>query len=152
CFARNIDIAGFLLFQPGTLIILLVAMCMTGIMIMNVKSKYTAVGRKEMAMFLYLYITLVLLEFLLTGNIIQMSFDVYPYFAAIHIGLINAVFWCLLLNGFVGFQFAEDGTPLSLWSIRISSLLVLLLTFLISILTFNGSPGSALSPDNHTGL
>jgi predicted lipoprotein with Yx(FWY)xxD motif len=26
-----------------------------------------------------------------------------------------ATFWCLLLNGFVGFQFAEDGTPLSLW-------------------------------------
>ena len=22
---------------------------------------------------------------------------------------------CLLINGFVGFQFAEDGTPLSLW-------------------------------------
>lgn len=28
-----------------------------------------------------------------------------------------ATFWCLLLNGFVGFQFAEDGTPLSLWVI-----------------------------------
>ena len=37
------------------------------------------------------------------------------WFAAIHLGLICATFWCLLLNGFVGFQFAEDGTPLSVW-------------------------------------
>lgn len=37
------------------------------------------------------------------------------WFAAIHIGLICSTYWCLLLNGFVGFQFAEDGTPLSLW-------------------------------------
>lgn len=26
-----------------------------------------------------------------------------------------AAYCCLLINGFVGFQFAEDGTPLSLW-------------------------------------
>jgi hypothetical protein len=43
----------------------------------------------------------------------NMSFS--KWFAAIHMGLISATFWCLLLNGFVGFQFAEDGTPLSLW-------------------------------------
>ena len=30
-------------------------------------------------------------------------------------GLVAAAYTCLLINGFVGFQFAEDGTPLSLW-------------------------------------
>ena len=152
CYARNIDIAGYLVFQPGTLILLLVAMIMTIVMIVGVKSKYTAVGRKEFALFLYLYLALVLLEFLLEGNLIAMSLQVYPYFAAVHVGLLDAVFWCLLLNGFVGFQFAEDGTALSLWSFRISSLLVALLGFMIAILTFNGQPGSALSPTNQVAL
>lgn len=37
------------------------------------------------------------------------------WFAAIHTGLTAATYWCLLVNGFVGFQMVEDGTPLSLW-------------------------------------
>lgn len=37
------------------------------------------------------------------------------WFTAIYIGIGTAIFWCLLINGFVGFQFAEDGTPKSLW-------------------------------------
>jgi hypothetical protein len=79
----------------------------------------------------------------------------------VHVGLISATFWCLLLNGFVGFQFAEDGTPWSLWvrtknsffkqltsqyfftnstckkSIRISSFVVFLIVGFIAIATFN---------------
>ncbi|KAF9904350.1 Chitin synthase, class 7 [Lobosporangium transversale] len=60
------------------------------------------------------------------------------YFAGAHLGLISATFWCLLLNGFVGFQFAEDGTPLSLWSIRISSFVVFAAVTFLSIATFLG--------------
>ena len=37
------------------------------------------------------------------------------WFAAIYTGFVAATYACLLINGFVGFQFAEDGTPLSLW-------------------------------------
>lgn len=37
------------------------------------------------------------------------------WFAAAYTGLVAAAYCCLLINGFVGFQFAEDGTPLSLW-------------------------------------
>ena len=46
-------------------------------------------------------------------------------------------FWILLLNGFVGFQWAEDGTKLSLWTIRISSLLLFALSYFISFGTFS---------------
>jgi hypothetical protein len=45
-------------------------------------------------------------------------------------------FWALLFNGFVGFQWIEDGTALSLWSLRLSSLLVFGLVYFISIATF----------------
>lgn len=37
------------------------------------------------------------------------------WFTAIYAGLVGALYWCLLVNGFVGFQWAEDGTPMSLW-------------------------------------
>jgi hypothetical protein len=47
-----------------------------------------------------------------------------------------ATFWCLLLNGFVGYQFLEDGTQLSLWLIRLASLGVGVVTGLIALGTF----------------
>lgn len=41
--------------------------------------------------------------------------ECFQWFAAVYTGLVAAAYACLLVNGFVGFQFAEDGTPLSLW-------------------------------------
>ncbi|KAI7862111.1 chitin synthase III catalytic subunit [Spinellus fusiger] len=147
CYSRNVDLAGNLIFQPATLIIDVVAIIMAAIMIYHIRSKYTAVGRKEIVMFFYLYMLTVFLEMFLITGIIPTSSPVYPWFTAVHIGLISATFWCLLLNGFVGFQFAEDGTPLSLWSIRISSLLIFLAVGAISICTFkNIGPFSYSKP------
>ncbi|KAI7847729.1 chitin synthase III catalytic subunit-domain-containing protein [Circinella umbellata] len=147
CYSRNVDLGGNLVFQPSTLIVDVVAIIMTAIMIYHIRSKYTAVGRKEIVMFFYMYMVTVFLEMLLITDVIPSSSPAYAYFAAIHVGLISATFWCLLLNGFVGFQFAEDGTPLSLWSIRISSFLIFLIVGVIGILTFlNIGPFSYNSP------
>ena len=123
---------------------------MTIIMVMHIRSKYTAVGRKEMVFFFYLYALLELLAIFLDTAIIPFSSPVFPvrssiasrgrntlkppqsradtlascpcagnhywqWFAAVHTGLMCTVCWALMLNGFVGFQFAEDGTPLSMW-------------------------------------
>lgn len=41
-----------------------------------------------------------------------------------------------MLNGFVGFQFAEDGTPLSLWTLRLSTLVFWVIGFALSAWTF----------------
>ena len=35
-------------------------------------------------------------------------------FTAVHLGAITATLWVLLLNGVVGFQILDDGTPISL--------------------------------------
>jgi len=51
---------------------------MTAIMIFNVKTKYTAVGRKEMVIFFYLYMIVVLLDMLLVTGIIPAASVVYP--------------------------------------------------------------------------
>jgi hypothetical protein len=110
---------------------------MTIIMILHIRSKYTAVGRKEIVMFFYMYAFISLLAMFLDSGVIPTDNVTYPvrsilfilvsfslmlmnlsfskWFAAVYTGLVAAAYCCLLINGFVGFQFAEDGTPLSLW-------------------------------------
>lgn len=147
CYSRNVEVAGTLIFQPATIIIHICALVMTSIMIYHIKSKYTAVGRKEIVMFFYMYMLTIFLELLLVSGIIPTSSVVHPWFTAAHVGLISATFWCLLLNGFVGFQFAEDGTPWSLWSIRISSLVIFAAVGFVAIATFKSlGPFSPSSP------
>ncbi|KAG0314932.1 Chitin synthase, class 7 [Dissophora globulifera] len=138
CYSRNVRIADTLLFQPSTVVIHLISLIMTAIMIYHIRSKYTAVGRKEIIMFFYLFMLVTIMELLLISGIIPTSSNVYPYFTGVHMGLVSATYWCLLLNGFIGFQFAEDGTPLSLWSIRISSFIVFAAVTFLSIATFRG--------------
>ncbi|KAH9440309.1 hypothetical protein MJO28_016523 [Puccinia striiformis f. sp. tritici] len=137
CYARNVELHGVILFQPAVLFIHIIALIMILLMILHIKSKYTAVGRKEIVHFFYFYAIVTLASFFLDSGIIPSSSKVYPFFAAFQTGMLSATFWCLLVNGFVGFQFAEDGTPLSLWSLRGSCLAVFGLTYFIAIATFN---------------
>ncbi|KAI9225684.1 MAG: putative chitin biosynthesis protein [Piptocephalis tieghemiana] len=150
CFSRNVELGGVLVFQSAALIMYIVALVMTTIMVYHIKTKYTAVGRKEIVIFFYLYLILIILEFLLQGNFIQMSSSAYPWFAAIHTGVLSAMCWCLMLNGFVGFQFTEDGTRTSVWLIRLSSGLVWFISALVAILTFKGMGG--MNPTKPMGL
>ncbi|KAI8971468.1 chitin synthase III catalytic subunit [Mycotypha africana] len=150
CYSRNVDLGGNIIFQPSTLIIDVVAIIMVLIMVYHIRSKYTAVGRQEIVMFFYMYMITTLLDMLLVTGIIPTSSSAYPWFTAIHVGCICATYWCLLLNGFVGFQFAEDGTPLSLWSIRISTFIWFIVTGFLAIGTFLGV--GTLSYKNQSAL
>ncbi|EIN13146.1 chitin synthase export chaperone [Punctularia strigosozonata HHB-11173 SS5] len=145
CYSRNVDIAGTLIFQPSTCFVHIVAIIMTVIMIYHIRSKYTAVGRREIVMFFYLYAIIELLAIFLDSNIIPTANASYPWFAAVYTGLVAAAYCCLLINGFVGFQFAEDGTPLSLWLLRISCLVVFGVSFFLAIATFKGFAGFSFS-------
>ncbi|KAI9322146.1 chitin synthase III catalytic subunit-domain-containing protein [Dichotomocladium elegans] len=136
CYSRNVELANNLIFQPATLIIDVVAIIMVGFMIYHIRSKYTAVGRKEIVMFFYLYMLTIIFEMILITGIVPISSPAYQWLTAIQLGLVTSSFWCLMLNGFVGFQFAEDGTPMSLWSIRISTFIIFLITGFIAIATF----------------
>ncbi|KAF8798213.1 hypothetical protein BYT27DRAFT_7343552 [Phlegmacium glaucopus] len=136
CYSRNVDIGGTLIFQPSTCFVHIVAIIMTAIMILHIRSKYTAVGRKEIVMFFWLYAAISLLAMFLDSGVIPTANVSYPWFAAVYTGLVAAAYCCLLVNGFVGFQFAEDGTPLSLWLLRISCLLIFGVSFFIAIATF----------------
>jgi len=55
-----------------------------------------------------------------------------------------------MINGFVGFQLYEDGTTLSVWLLRVCSLTMFVISFVIALLTFKGWAG--LSPESTVGL
>ena len=50
-----------------------------------------------------------------------------------------------MINGFVGFQLAEDGTPLSLWLLRLSCLLLFFIGFFLAIASFKAWAGFSYS-------
>lgn len=62
----------------ATCFVHIVAIIMTGIMIYHIRSKYTAVGRKEIVMFFWLYAIIELLAIFLDSGIIPTANDVYP--------------------------------------------------------------------------
>jgi hypothetical protein len=146
CYSRNVQLGSQIIFQPGksaaasrlaqytdspaTCFVHIAALAMTAIMLFHVRSKYTAVGRKEIVLFFYIYMFVELLAIFLDSAIIPTSNNVYPvsltpsttvrntdrqWFTAVYAGALGALYWCILINGFVGFQFHEDGTPMSLW-------------------------------------
>jgi hypothetical protein len=146
CYARNVELGGLIVFQPATIVILVIAMIMTLIMIYHIRSKYTAVGRKEIVMFFYVYLAVCAVELVLVAGFVPLASSAYQWFAAIHVALISTQFWVLLLNGFIGFQYAEDGTPASVWSIRISGFIFFAISFSIAICTFMNIGLSSANP------
>jgi hypothetical protein len=74
----------------------------------------------------------------------------YPYFVAVQSGLASALCTCLMINGFVGFQLYEDGTTLSVWLLRLSSLVMFIISGAVSLLTFKGWAG--MSPERPIGI
>jgi len=150
CYARNIELANTIIFQGAASFAHISALIMTVIMILHVRSKFTAVGRKEIAAFFYIYMLLSFISLVLDSGAIPPGNGAYPYFSAVQNGLTSALCVCLLVNGFVGFQLYEDGTTLSVWLLRSVSLVMFVITFLVSIATFKGWAG--LGPTNTIGL
>ncbi|WVQ80865.1 chitin synthase export chaperone [Cryptococcus sp. DSM 104549] len=150
CYSRNVQLGSQIIFQPATCFAHIAALGMTAIMLYHVRSKYTAVGRKEIVMFFYIYMFVELFAIFLDSTIIPTANAVYPWFTAVYAGAIGALYWCIMINGFVGFQFHEDGTPMSLWFLRLSSLVVWAICFFVSIATFKSY--ASLSPAKPAGL
>jgi Chitin synthase export chaperone len=50
CYARNIEMANTIIFQAATSFMHILALIMTAIMIIHVRSKFTAVGKSRVAL------------------------------------------------------------------------------------------------------
>ncbi|KAF2126641.1 chitin synthase export chaperone [Dothidotthia symphoricarpi CBS 119687] len=146
CYARSIEVGNTLIFQVANDFIHILAMAMAVIMIIHVRSKFTAVGRKEITSFFYIYLLLTIISLILDAGVAAPASAAYPYLAAAQNGLVSALCTCLMINGFVGFQLYEDGTFLSIWLIRIASLVMFLIGGAISLLTFKNWGLSSQNP------
>src|ERR1700761_354297 len=93
---------------------------------------------------------LTFISLILDSGVVPPGNGAYLYFVSVQNGLTSALCVCLLINGFVGFQLYEDGTPLSVWLLRTVSMAMFAITFLVSLGTFKGWAG--LSPTKTVGL
>lgn len=151
CSARSIELGNTIIFQAATDFAHIAALAMTAIMIFHVRSKFTAVGRREILTFFYIYSVLTIISLVLDAGVIPAtSSGAFPWFVAAQNGLTSALCTSLVINGFVGFQLYEDGTTLSVWLLRLTSLVMFIITFAVSLLTFKSWAG--LSPTNTVGL
>lgn len=150
CYARNIELVNTIIFEGAASFTHIAALVMTVIMILHVRSKFTAVGRKEILTFFYLYMLTTFFSLIVDAGVVPPGSGPYPYFVAIQSGFTSAMITCLLINGFVGFQLYEDGTPLSIWTLRVSSFVAFVISFLVSLATFKSWAG--LGPSNTIGL
>jgi len=151
CVARSIELANTIIFQAATDFVHIGALIMTAIMILHVRSKFTAVGRKEILTFFYIYLLLTCISLVLDAGVIPaIDSGAFPYFVAIQNGLTGALCMSLMVNGFVGFQLYEDGTTLSVWMLRATCLGMFIVEFAVSLLTFKGWAG--IGPENTTIL
>ncbi len=87
---------------------------------------------------------------LVDAGVVPPGTDPYPYFVSLQNGLASALITCLMINGFVGFQLYEDGTPLSVWMLRLCSCIAFALSFLVSLATFKDWAG--MGPTRTIGL
>ncbi|KAF8534091.1 chitin synthase III catalytic subunit [Trichophaea hybrida] len=141
CYSRTVEAANTIIFQAASDFVHIGALVMCLIMVFHVRSKFTAVGRKEITSFFYLFMLLTICSLCLDSGVIPIGSTAYAYFVAAQCGLTSATCTCLLINGFIGFQVYEDGTTLSVWLMRICSLIMFFLSSGIAICTFQGYGG-----------
>jgi len=96
----------------GSIILSAAAVLVAAFLIFKSQRKKAAVGRREMQLFLLGYIIISICEIFTIGEF-PLSSSVRIAFTGIHLGMIAATTWILMLNAVVGYQVIDDGTPLS---------------------------------------
>ncbi|KAG4442236.1 hypothetical protein IFR05_002285 [Cadophora sp. M221] len=135
----------------GTILLCGVAIVVSAFLLWRSERKQAAVGRREMQLFLLGYIIIEICEIFTVGKIPGLSEDVRKGFTGIHLGMIIATLWMLMLNAAVGYQILDDGTPLSLGLMVGSAIALFIGTGFITLDTafsWTGHFDSSLSGNN----
>jgi len=134
----------------GSILLCGIAIAVTAFLLWRSERKQAAVGRREMQVFLVSYIIIEICEIFTVGGF-PLSDKVRIAFTGIHIGMIAASLWILMLNAVVGYQLLDDGTPVSLGLIVGSALMIFIGTGYIALDTgysWTGHFDSSLSGNN----
>jgi len=104
----------------GTILFCGLAILASVFMMLRSERKKAAVGRREMQLFLIGFIVVEICEIFTVGGF-PLQGGVRRAFSAVHIAAVVATLWILMLNGIVGYQLLDDGTPMSMGLIFASS-------------------------------
>ncbi|KAI1323809.1 chitin synthase III catalytic subunit [Xylariaceae sp. FL0255] len=135
----------------GSILLCGIAILVSAGLIFLSQRKRAAVGRREMQLFLLGYIIIEIAEIFTVGEIPGLKSSVRIAFSGIHIGMIIATTWILLMNAVVGYQILDDGTPLSLGLIIASAAALFIGTGYITLDTgfhWTGHFDSSYNPPN----
>ncbi|KAL8697951.1 MAG: hypothetical protein Q9201_006839 [Fulgogasparrea decipioides] len=128
-----------------SILIAFIAILVTIFLILRAERKQAAVGRREFQLFLLGYIVISICEIFTVGGLPMDS----PLQQRVVLAI--ATLWILMLNGIVGFQLLDDGTPLSLGLILGSALALFIGTGYIALDTafsYSGHFDSSLAGQN----
>jgi len=134
----------------GSILLCGIAIAVAVFLLWRSERKQAAVGRREMQIFLLGYIIIEICEIFTVGGF-PLSNKVRIAFTGIHIGMITATLWILMLNAAVGYQLIDDGTPISLGLIVLSALALFIGTGFIALDTgysWTGHFDSSLTGNN----
>lgn len=138
----------------GSILIAFLAILVTIFLILRSDRKQAAVGRREFQLFLVGYIIIEICEIFTVGGLPMgspLQQRVVLGFTAVHLGAIVATLWVLMLNGIVGFQLLDDGTPLSLGLMLLSAAALFIGTGYIALDTafsYSGHFDASLTGDH----
>lgn len=136
CYARPVEIANTMIFQMANAFVHFGAIVVFLIIIFNVKSKYTAIGRSEFYSFICLNLVLLIFSLVVDCGVSPPASSSFAYFVALQLGLTSAVCISLLYNGIVCFQYWEDGSKKSMWAHHFICFAWFAVTFVVAIVTF----------------
>lgn len=88
--------------------------------------------QREMQLFLLGFIIIEICEIFTVGGF-PLDGNVRKGFTAVHIATVAATAWVLMLNGIVGYQLIEDGTPMSLGLVVFSAAILFIGTGYIAL-------------------
>jgi len=156
CVLRGITLSnGRYLANIGSILLAGFAILVTFFLLWRAQRKAAAVGRREIQMFLLGYLVIQICEIFTMGGI-PLDNDVRKGFTAVHVAAVTATLWILLTNAFVGYQFVDDGTPMSMGLIGGSALALFIGTGYIALDTAFSWTGywddSQSAPHRHIAL
>ncbi|KAF1961383.1 hypothetical protein CC80DRAFT_488674 [Byssothecium circinans] len=104
----------------GSILLCAIAILASAFLLWKTERKKAAVGRREMQLFLIGFIIVSICEIFTIGGF-PLNSAVRRAFVAVHLASIVATAWILMLNGLVGYQLLDDGTPVSIGLILASA-------------------------------
>lgn len=155
CYRSTEDTSIQTLTAPGVVIISALGIFVTLYLLWRSERKQAAVGRREMQIFLFGYIVILIAQVFTQGEF-PIDRDVKLAFTGIHLAAIIGTTWILMLNAVVGYQLIDDGTPKSIGIVVASALVLAIGTGFIALDTGFSWTGhfdrSLTAPNRNIGL